>query len=149
MQITSGGAPSEYTVNISVILVLFGYSKGGRKVSGKCIKGTPAIPRWCLQGTRLSIAARDYFYGLPPVDKRNFWLTCTCRNRPAPFSPDNLHDWKGRSSVVSAMLLIQWNRNYRGLNSWQRQREGPFSVFLSEDLCRLTNCLSHFINSSH
>ena len=61
MQITSGGAPPEYTVNTCVVLVLFGYSKGARKVSGKCIKGTPAVLRRCLQGTRLSITARDYF----------------------------------------------------------------------------------------
>ena len=26
-----------------------------------CIKGTPAVLRRCLQGTRLSITARDYF----------------------------------------------------------------------------------------
>ena len=61
MQITSGGAPPEYTVNTSVVLVLFGYSKGARKVSGKCIKGKPAVLRGCLQGTRLSVTARDYF----------------------------------------------------------------------------------------
>ena len=61
MQITSGGAPPEYTVNTSVVLVLFGYSKGARKVSGKCMKGTHAVLRGCLQGTRLSITARDYF----------------------------------------------------------------------------------------
>ena len=48
-------------VNTSVVLVLFGYSKGARKVSGKCIKGTPAVLRGCLQVTRLSITARDYF----------------------------------------------------------------------------------------
>ena len=45
MQITSGAAPPEYTVNTSVVLVLFGYSKGARKVSGKCIKGTHAVLR--------------------------------------------------------------------------------------------------------
>ena len=84
MQITSGGAPPEYTVNTSLVLVLFGYSKGARKVSGKCIKGTPAVLRGYLQGTRLSITAPDYFLGLPPVDKRNFWLTCTCLNQPCP-----------------------------------------------------------------
>ena len=61
MQITSGGAPPEYTVNTSVVIVLFGYSKGARKVSGKCMKGTPAAHRGCLQGTRLSITACDYF----------------------------------------------------------------------------------------
>ena len=61
MQITSGGAPPEYTMNTSVVLVLFGYSKGDRKVSGKCIQGTPAVLRGCLHGTRLLIAARDYF----------------------------------------------------------------------------------------
>ena len=61
MQIKSGGAPPEYTVNTSVVLVLFGYSKGARKVSGNGIKGTPAVLRRCLQGTRLSITARDYF----------------------------------------------------------------------------------------
>ena len=61
MQITSEGAPPEYTVNTSVVLVLFGYSKGARKVYGKCIKGTPAVFRGCLQGTRLSIIARDCF----------------------------------------------------------------------------------------
>ena len=54
MQITFGGAPPEYTVKTSVVLVLFGYSKGARKVSGKCTKGTPAVLRGCLQGTRLS-----------------------------------------------------------------------------------------------
>ena len=48
-------------MNTSVVLVLFGYSKGARKVSGKCIKGTPGVLRMCLQGTRLSITARDYF----------------------------------------------------------------------------------------
>ena len=67
----------------------------------------------------------------------------------APFCPDHPHDWQGRRSAVSAMLLIQWKQSYRGLNSWQRQREGQFSVSLSEHLCRLTNCPSHFINSSH
>ena len=61
MQITSEGAPPEYTVNSSVVLVLYGYSKGAGKVSGKCIKGTPAVLRGCLQGTGLSITARDYF----------------------------------------------------------------------------------------
>ena len=61
MQIKSGGARPEYTVNTFVVLVLFGYSKGARKVSGKCIKGTPAVLRRCLQCTRLSITARDYF----------------------------------------------------------------------------------------
>ena len=61
MQITSGGAPSEYTMNTSVVLVPSGYSKRARKVFGMCIKGTPAVLRWCLQGTRLSITARDYF----------------------------------------------------------------------------------------
>ena len=60
-QITSGGAPPEYIVNTSVVLVLSGYSKGARKVSGKCIKCTPGVLRGCLQGTRLSITARDYF----------------------------------------------------------------------------------------
>ena len=35
--------------------------QSARKVSGKCIKGTPAVFRGCLQGTRLSITARDYF----------------------------------------------------------------------------------------
>ena len=48
-------------MNTSVVLVLFGYAKGGRKVSGKCIKGTPEVLRRCLQGTRLSITARNYF----------------------------------------------------------------------------------------
>ena len=57
MQIKAGGAPRE----TSVVLVVFGYSKGARKVSGKCIKGTPAVLRGCLHGTRLLIAARDYF----------------------------------------------------------------------------------------
>ena len=76
MQIMSGGAPPEYISNTSVFLVLFGYSKGARKVSGKYIKGTPGVLRGCLQGIRLSITARDVFHGLPPVDKRNFWLTC-------------------------------------------------------------------------
>ena len=61
MQITSRGAHPEYTVNTSAVLVLFGYSKGSRKVSGKCIQGTPAVLRGCLHGTRLSITARDYF----------------------------------------------------------------------------------------
>ena len=61
MQITSGDAPPEYTVNTSVVLVLSGYSKGARKVSGKGIKGTPAVHRRCLQGTRLSITACNYF----------------------------------------------------------------------------------------
>ena len=61
MQITSGDAPPEHTVNTSVVLVLSGYSKSARKVSGKCIKGTPAVLRGCLQGTRLSITARNYF----------------------------------------------------------------------------------------
>ena len=60
MQIKAGGAPREHTLNTSVVLVLFGYSKGARKVYGKCIKGTPAVLRRCLQGTRLSITARDY-----------------------------------------------------------------------------------------
>ena len=50
-----------HLVNTSVVLVLFGYSKGARKVSGKCIKGTPAVLRGCLQVTRLLITARDYF----------------------------------------------------------------------------------------
>jgi len=104
MQITSGGAPPEYTVNTSVVLVLFGYSKGARKVSAKCIKGTPAVLRGYLQGTRLSITAPDYFLGLPPVDKRNFWLTCTCLNQPCPVL--SWHDWNSRISVVTAMLLI-------------------------------------------
>ena len=53
-------APPECIVNTSVVLVLLGYSKGAPKVSGKCIKGTPAVLR-CLQGTRLSITPRDYF----------------------------------------------------------------------------------------
>ena len=61
IQITSGGTPPEYTVNTCVVLVLFGYSKGARKVSGKCIRSTTAVLRGCLQGTRLSITARDYF----------------------------------------------------------------------------------------
>ena len=146
MQIKSGGAPPEYTVNTSVVLVLFGYSKGSRKVSGKCIKGTPAVLRGCLQGTRLSITAREYFSWF--TSAISGWLVLILIDH-APSCPDNLHDWKGRSSVVSAMLLIQWKQSYRGLNSWQRQREGPFSVSLSEHLCRLVNCLSHFINSSH
>ena len=30
-------------LNTSVVLVLFGYSKGAQKVSGKCIKGTPGV----------------------------------------------------------------------------------------------------------
>ena len=61
MQIRAGGAPREHTLNTSVVLVLFGYSKGARKVSGNCIKGTPVVLRGCLPGTRLSITARDYF----------------------------------------------------------------------------------------
>ena len=61
MQIKAGDAPREHTLNTSVVLVLFGYSKGAQKVSGKCIKGTPAVLRGCLQGIRLSIAARDNF----------------------------------------------------------------------------------------
>ena len=43
MQIKYKGAPPECIVNTSVVFVLFGYSKGARKVSGKCIKGTPAV----------------------------------------------------------------------------------------------------------
>ena len=43
MQIKAGGAPPEYTLNTSVVIVLFGHSKGARKVSVKCIKGTPAV----------------------------------------------------------------------------------------------------------
>ena len=61
MQIKYKGAPPECIVNTSVVLVLLGYSKGARKVSGKCTKGTPAVLRRCLQGTRLSVTARDYF----------------------------------------------------------------------------------------
>ena len=61
MQIKSRGAPPEYTLSTSAVLVLFGYSKGARKVSGKSIKSTTAVLRGCLQGTRLSVTARDYF----------------------------------------------------------------------------------------
>ena len=62
MQIKAGDAPREHTLNTSVVLVLLGYSKGAQKVSGKCIKGTPAVLRGCLQGTKLSIAARFFFF---------------------------------------------------------------------------------------
>ena len=55
------GAPPKCIVNTSVVLVLLGYSKGARKVSGKCIKGTPAVLRRCLQSTRPSVTPRDYF----------------------------------------------------------------------------------------
>ena len=61
MQIKYQGSPPECIVNPSVVLVLLGYSKGARKVSGKCIKGTPAVLRMCLHCTSLSIIARDYF----------------------------------------------------------------------------------------
>ena len=67
MQIKAGGAPHEHFLNTSVVLALLGYSKGARKVSGNCIKGSPAVLRMCLQGTCVII-----FHGLPPVDKRNF-----------------------------------------------------------------------------
>ena len=40
MQIKYKGAPPECIVNTSVVLVVLGYSKGARKVSAKCIKGT-------------------------------------------------------------------------------------------------------------
>ena len=72
----------KHFLNTSVVLVLFGYSKGARKVSGKCIKGTPSVLRRCLQDTRLSITCVIIFHGLPPVDKRNFWLTSL--DRPCP-----------------------------------------------------------------
>ena len=49
-----------------------------------CIKGTPGVLRRCLQGTRLSITCVIIFHGLPPVDKRNFWLTCTCLDQSCP-----------------------------------------------------------------
>ena len=91
MQITSGGASPEYTVNISVVLVLFGYSKGARKVSRECIKGTPAVLRRCLQAPGCQSLPVIIIHGLPPVDKRNFWLTCL--NRPCPvLTADNPHD---------------------------------------------------------
>ena len=64
MQIKAGGAPRQHFLNTSVVLVLFGYSKGARKVSGRCIKGTAGVLRRCLQGTRLSITVnhlRDYY----------------------------------------------------------------------------------------
>ena len=80
----AGGAPRQHFLNTSVVLVLFGYSKGAQKVSGKCIKGTPGVLRRCLQGTRLSITCVIIFHGLPPVDKRNFWLTCTCLDQSCP-----------------------------------------------------------------
>ena len=69
-----------YLVNTSVVLVLFGYSKGARKVSEKCIKGTPALLRRCLQGTRLSITAQDYFS----------WITS---HRQAQFLADLYLSW--------------------------------------------------------
>ena len=79
MQIKYQGSPPECIVNPSVVLVLLGYSKGARKVSGKRIKGTPAVLRRCIQGSQsLTVII---FHGLPPVDKRNFWLTCLDRPR--------------------------------------------------------------------
>ena len=61
MQIKARGATREHTLKTSVVVVLFGYSKGARTVSGKCIKGMPEVLRRCLQGTRLSVTTRDYF----------------------------------------------------------------------------------------
>ena len=72
-----------HLVNTSVVLVLFGYSKGARKVSGKCIKGTPArYSEGVFKVPGCQSLPEIIFHGLPPVDKRNFWLTCL--DRPCP-----------------------------------------------------------------
>ena len=50
----------------------------------KVHKRHAAVLRRCLQGTRLSITCVIIFHGLPPIDKRNFWLTCICLDRSSP-----------------------------------------------------------------
>ena len=72
MQIKAGGAPREHFLNTSVVLVLFGYSIGARRVSGKCIEGTPAVLRRCFQGTRLSISCLIIFHRLPSRRQAQF-----------------------------------------------------------------------------
>ena len=61
MQIKAGGAPRQHFLNTSVVLVLFGYSKGAQKVSGKCIKRHA----WSTQKVSSRYQAvnhlRDYF----------------------------------------------------------------------------------------
>ena len=118
MQIKAGGAPRQHFLNTSVVLVLFGYWKGARKVCGKCIKGTPGVLRRCLQGTRLSITCVIIIHEVPPADKRNFWLTCTSLDQlqlqqqdpvlgPAlaawPATPSNM---KERSMQVLVQQLV-------------------------------------------
>ena len=88
----SGGARSEYTVNTSVVLLLFGCSQGARKVSEKCIKGTPAVLRGCLQGTTLSITAPDYFSWITSPRQAQFLADLYLSFDHAPFCPDNLQD---------------------------------------------------------
>ena len=72
MQIKYQGSPPECIVNPSVVLVLLGYSKGARKVSGKRIKGTPAVLRRCIQGSQsLTVII---LHGLHPVDKHTHFI---------------------------------------------------------------------------
>ena len=46
MQIKARGATREHTLKTSVVVVLFGYSKGARTVSGKCIKPFQKSPEY-------------------------------------------------------------------------------------------------------
>ena len=55
MQIKAGGATREHFLNTSVVLVLFGYSKGARKVSGKCTH------------THTHTHTHDYPISIPPL----------------------------------------------------------------------------------
>ena len=72
---------------------------------------------------------RDYFLWITSRRQAQFLPLYLSWSIMPQFCPDNPHDWKGRTSVVSAMVLIQWKRSYRGFNSWYRKRKGPFTVF--------------------
>ena len=57
MQIKGGGAPRQHFLNTSVVLVLFGYSKGARKVHKRHACGTQKVS----SRYQAVIHLRDYF----------------------------------------------------------------------------------------
>ena len=108
-----------------------GIRKVHRMSPEKCTKGTPAVHGACLEGTRLSIVTRDYLSWTTsrrlawfPANSKHLFKTfflkvgagkwCSgCEfpadvnlswsTRPRFVLTSYIHDWKGRSSVVSVL----------------------------------------------
>ena len=133
MQISSEGAPPEYTVNTSVVLVLFGYSKGARKVYGKCIKSTPQYSEGVFKVPGCQSLPVIVLHGLPPVDKRSFWLNCTCLNRSCP-----VLSWQPTWLFTWALSRLWPVRNLITTTCWHRSKKWRLSLSVISPRAALT-----------